>query len=160
MEESKKIVEHPIHGVNGHLAYCPACERDSGELIFLGITNTVWACPICNQKMLCDEEPKMDCPTCGGKTYRPDHELEKGEKIPGSLCSECQKKLDHQEELVKAGGVYFRCTNCHQHGIVTDEDVCKEVRKEVQVPEGPIGIEIAMCPLCVNLPKENGDAPN
>jgi len=149
-EEKNTITLHPVHGANGHLGYCPGCEQPSGELMFLGIANTVFVCEQCGTKLLSEEMPKEECPTCGSTQYRVDHELGTGETIPGSLCKTCREKLEHEEKLLKEGGIYFRCLTCNQKGIITDKEVCDKVREKSGITEGPVGVEFEEdCPFCI-----------
>ena len=147
------IIElHSTKGVNPYLTYCPRCGGESPVLVLIGRRTTVLTCIHCGTANIGSRRHE-ECGKCGerldGAKAR---ELEEHEKLPGALCEKCQKEIKEFEVIVKAGGVYFKCSDCGAQGIINgDTEFAKAVREHAKVsaPE-PIGAAFTKdnCPQC------------
>lgn len=74
------------------------------------------------------------------------------EKVPDGplpateFCDSCKKETAEFEEVVKAGGVYWRCTECTLSGVIRKSDFATHIRElsKVAAPE-PTGVDFATC---------------
>ena len=93
-----------------------------------------------------------ECYSCGGEMI----ELGKisDTETIGIICQECQKRIDKQMEehkqIVKDGGIYFRCLKCKTRGVIKPNNkICQETRERLEVDiSEPCGIEIDSCFNC------------
>jgi len=68
--------------------------------------------------------------------------------LPGGLCDACKEQI----QIVKDGGVFFKCKDCGANGAIKkDAPLAKAVRKQmgIEAPE-PCGVEFTKkdCPVC------------
>lgn len=74
--------------------------------------------------------------------------LEENEKVPDSEpCKKCQDQISIEHEVIKAGGIYFKCSKCGIHGVIkAGADVSKGVREHsgIKAPN-PVGIDFDGC---------------
>ena len=101
---SKSIMMHPKLGANIRMCFCPRCGGDSPSLCFAGSANFKTECTSCHTTNY-GSSPRDKCGACkeiiGGKRI----ELTEFERVPGELCEDCEEQI----EVVKAGGIFFRC---------------------------------------------------
>lgn len=155
----KGLALHKDHGVNAHLTYCPRCRGDGSELLLVGASNTLWKCGTCATEIL-GTQHRRSCPKCHSRDTHVLRELESWDRLPGSLCAACEKEDAEHAEIVKSGGVYFQCTDCHAHGVVRAESPYAQVVRKahgIEAPD-PCGVEFTKedCPNCRE--EENADA--
>jgi len=118
------------------------------------------------------ENIKHQCPKCGifivaetgrKECYKCGTELTEIGKIDdlekiGTICQNCQervaKQIKEHSEIVKEGGIYFRCLKCKTNGVIRPHNkLCQEVREKLgaPIPEA-CGIEIESCYNCEDKP--------
>jgi len=93
------------------------------------------------------------CPRCGSSdSFQNVGQLRECEKLPSSsVCGRCKKELYDFEQEVGAGGVYWRCTDCRREGVIKKSPFADEVRKKLERPTEPCGVEFSRdtgCPSC------------
>lgn len=149
------ILLHPKLGVNPRLTFCPRCGGETNELLLVGKANKLCRCRHCKMTMLGPPWPAI-CPKCrnypGWEKIR---ELDEWEKLPSSkVCDECQKEQEQFAQVVKEGGIYFRC-KCGVEGVVkAGAPLALAIREHANIqPPDPIGVEVETCPKC----KPEGD---
>jgi len=160
---SQGIQLHPTKGVNPRLTICPRCGKDGPELILMGIRDYYQTCPSCDTRSYGGFD-RGTCPKCkahvsGNKTPIGEHE-----RIPGSLCKECEDVIKLHRELVEAGGVYWKCNDCHGEGVIKGtSEFAQHIRATVEngkykdpvngkYPAIGVAFDKKSCPVCS--PKE------
>jgi len=154
------IYLHPTKGVNPRLTICRNCGKDVGVAL-LGSREGLYTCTSCGTHSI-GGRPGKDrpghlgssiCPKCeASDSYVRERSIEDGEKLPIELCDECKKLEDDTAQMVREGGVYFKCAKCGSAGAIKGtHELAIEVRKklEVEAPK-PCGIEFdeKTCPVC------------
>lgn len=114
---SKGITLHPTKGVNPRLTICPRCGKDGPELVLMGTRDYFVTCPSCGMRGYGGFNQET-CPNCKAHVSGHRTPIEDHEKIPGSLCDDCKNEIKHHRELVEAGGVYWKCNDCHREGVI------------------------------------------
>ncbi len=149
------ITLHPKYGVNPHLCTCPRCGKDNNELVLIGTRETILKCN-CGQTIY-GHRHSEPCPKCGEKfNFTEVGKIEERDKIPTSLCDDCEKELAAEKEIVAEGGIYFRC-KCGARGVIkANAPICAKVRAKLDVPKGPCGIDFDTCPNC----EKHSDEPD
>lgn len=114
---------HPKKGLNARVMICPWCGADSGVAL-LGVHDK-------------DKNGNV-IPEYG--------------KVLGRLCRHCAKKEQEMNAAVEAGGVFWRCDDCHSAGaLLAHHDLAKAVREQYNIfAPKPVGISFtkADCPVC------------
>jgi hypothetical protein len=147
-------------GLNPRMAICTRCGEDVG-VVLLGAESNKYTCPECDALHYGrpDAKPKWKnlrvCQMCEhpfDSSWKKEA-IEEWEKIPSpDPCDECVKKEAEAVQMVKEGGVYWRCTACGSEGVVRPgSELAKAVRAStgVSAPD-PVGLEVGAedCPLC------------
>lgn len=155
------IVLHSTKGVNPRVTVCRNCGKDVG-IALLGARDGVYTCTQCDAKSV-GGRPGKDrpghlgacvCPSCGARdSYVKERTLEDHEKLPIDLCDDCIKAEEACQQVVKEGGIFWRCVDCKSTGAIKgDAELAKQVRKEMGIPAPkPCGIEFSRehnCPVC------------
>lgn len=150
MPSDDSIQLHPEKGVNPHLMVCPRCGKDNGAIALLGVANGIYTCKSCGLRHVgFAGSPKGGCQECHGHDFKRT-ELYDYDKVPGGLCAECEAKQKECDEVVRAGGIYFKCTGCGSEGAIkADSKTAKAVREKsgIKAPD-PVGLECTECPVC------------
>lgn len=145
-----QIRVHPEHGINAFTTVCPACGADGRELILVGADDGVYECGDCKATQFGRGRGK--CAGCGGSNLgNRVRTLKQGEKLPVSFCEPCVKNRAEMMEAVKAGGIFWECTDCKKGGAINANEYTKQFRDAVKVqPPDPCGIRYnkSNCPLC------------
>jgi hypothetical protein len=152
MEKSKRVTLHPTKGVNPRLTCCEQCGGEMNDLILLGTRDYYTTCAICDVKLIGGGK----CPKCQrpgiNKTPLPPGPL------PSGVCASCQEKNKQCEEMVVAGGIYWKCGDCGSMGAVSgDSELSKRVRAQMGIePPQACGVEFDKdtCPTCIKLQEE------
>lgn len=149
---SGTIPLHPTRGIDPHMSICPRCGGDGEELILGDLrkaeVNGTGQYVYANRGKT--SEAGQDLEKQGVIINRHDlhwEAVEEHERVPASRpCNKCEADIEMQEGLVKAGGVYFRCTVCHCEGVIKDNEFTRDIRKNagVEAPK-PIGVEFDNC---------------
>lgn len=141
---------HPKKGLNPRLTYCPRCHGEGPDLILVGANDSVITCPACGMNAI-GFKTTQACPSCkkplaGGKKRT----LEERERLPGSICKDCEAELKTWDEEVKKGAVHVRCKTCGMKGLLKAEHpLSKSVRDHYNFHKGePCGVEVDSCPQC------------
>lgn len=109
---------HPTLGVNAKLTFCRRCGKDGNELLLIGAYDSIRKCNNCKIELI-GFTSTAQCPKCkqSGSTFV--RTIGEYEKLPSnSLCDTCQKEVDEHKALVEAGGVYFKCKECNNTGVI------------------------------------------
>ena len=146
---------HPERGLDPHMLFCPRCGGEGsgltvGRLMVATLPDGTQMYYPFGQKSRALQDAGLD-----RYTSVETREVEEGEKVPDSApCDECQKELELHKTVVAAGGVYFRCTECKQEGVVKKNPFADHVRKihGIEAP-APCGVEFTKC-------EEHGGKPD
>ena len=117
----------------------------------------MYECDACGHNHMAYKKP-THCDECGPDAYRPQFivkQYEEGMPILGGLCPACEKELEEHAEVVKQGGVYWKCVDCPAEGVIRGtSDFAKAVRAThgIAAPE-PCGVRFEagiepLCPMC------------
>ena len=141
----------PVKGVNPKLCYCPRCGGESPELVLVGKRDYVDICLKCNMHAFGGKPRGGKCPSCKTNVGWRRRKLEDGERLPGGPCKSCKDEIDEHDSIVRAGGVFWRCVDCKQGGVIRKNDFATAVRDEHGLTNGePCGVEFSEvdCPAC------------
>ncbi len=137
---------HKEKGLNPHMTYCPRCKGEGPEIMLLGAHNKVYVCSSCEMHHI-GRPKKGACTQCSADVVF-ERELEDSERIPGSLCKDCEAQI----KMVEEGGVFFKCKDCDAIGSIKgDHPLAIQARKQTGVAApNPCGIEFDKntCPVC------------
>lgn len=152
-------------GLNPHMACCPRCGKENGELVLIGARKSIYKCNNCGVNIYGHRkvEPCPNCKEGGGRQpyvssgFTHVGTIGEHDRIPTSLCDECEKELASFKEIVSAGGVYWKCSDCKMTGVIKKSPFADAVRAthKLDAP-APCGIEFSKkdCPAC-NRREEN-----
>lgn len=146
-------------GVNPRMTICVRCGKDTPTLALLGDGDYLHVCRSCNKTVL-GKKGSRKCPACGAHALSMERRLDEYEKIPMGLCDECEAKDKEMHDVVKRGGVYWKCADCGSSGAIRAEaPLAKVVREQsgIKIPN-PVGVEFSKndCPVCGPSPVEQG----
>ena len=140
---------HKEKFLNPHLTFCPRCGGDGPDLLLLGAVDKVYRCLKCGMLHIGYPKGKI-CQKCSGDVEF-ERKLDDHERLPGNWCDACEKEAKEHEEIVDAGGIYFKCADCKVEGVLKPSEYTELVRKQigVEAPK-PCGIEYTKgdCPVC------------
>lgn len=139
---------HKDKGLNPRIGVCECCGKDI-SVIMMGAHDKMYECRNCGTKLV----GRRDCPKC--KTHIDPKPLgifpERG-KIPNGLCEQCEADVVMQNEVVKAGGIYWKCENCGRHGAIrAGHPLSKQIRNQMKIKApNPVGVKFDKhtCPVC------------
>lgn len=146
---------HKTLGVNPRMTFCPRCGGNGPEIVLLGSRDNVITCKNCGTLNFGSSSYEK-CGKCETPLYNGEvRKIRGSEKVPGGLCDACKTEIKEWEEIVRAGGVFFRC-DCGAEGVVkSDSEMAKAVREHSKIfAPKPVGLSIAKCPNCS--PKKEG----
>jgi len=149
---SGSIQLHPTLGVNPKLTICTRCGKDGDELILIGAKEWLVQCDNCHIKIY----GGGPCPSCKSTRVSRIRKIGEHERLPStSPCKECRKELSVHAEMVRQGGVFFKCKGCGVDGVVKPTaELAKLVRKKMAIaPPDPVGVELGTCPNCEASPE-------
>ena len=148
MNNENSLMLHPERGINPRMMVCECCGKDAG-IVLLGIHEKVYKCVDCGQLHI--GKPPLGCQRCKSNV-KYDRVLNEYERIPNGLCDDCKNKKNECDEVVKEGGVYWRCKKCGSTGAIKKENELSKIVREklgVETPK-PCGVELDECPACDN----------
>lgn len=139
--------------------FCPRCGREVPERVEITYQTIKRRCPNCGAIHYGLPEKRgraRACSNCECLYNRKTWEVmptEEWEKLPmAAPCRVCQLELSMMEEVVRKGGVYWRCAKCGNCGVIAAEnELAKTLRKASKTPAPEaIGIELdpEQCPVC------------
>ncbi len=156
---SRDITLSKKYGMNPALTLCPRCKKNTTGVILPGAASLFE----CSQghKIVGRREGK--CTLCGDpsenwRLLERGIEASKHPIVGTELCDGCKAELAEYEEIVRSGGVYWRCKDCGSSGVIKPNSTfCQMVRNQagIQAPD-PIGVEFSKehdCPVCGPDPK-------
>lgn len=150
----RDLVLHPTKGLNPKLTFCPRCHSDGPELILVGVHDKVYKCEDCKTAHI-GRPPQGRCQNCKSYAVHFERNLGELERLPGDLCETCKKELAVFKAEVVKGGVYWRCKDCAQNGVIkTSAPLAAQVRAQmhIEVPQ-ECGVEFDArdCPACTGM---------
>lgn len=134
---------HPTRVLDPHLTICTRCGGD-GDALTVGyimkkvVDGVTHYAPV-NQLVTHDAEHGL---TKGGWV-----DLDEGERVPMGLCHKCEEEVALHKKIVAEGGIYFRCKECRQVGVIKSSSALSaDVRTQlgIEAPK-PCGVEFAKC---------------
>jgi hypothetical protein len=146
----------PEKGLDPHMCYCMRCGNDTNSLTVgalrkatLSDGRVVYA-----QRGAGQRKTRADLHKQGINERLEWKELDEREKVPDpNFCDSCREELQKWADIVREGGVYFRCKECSANGVIYgDTDVARATREslDVQAPD-PCGFEFSSCEQHENL---------
>jgi len=145
---------HPKRGINPRMMFCQICGGDYNGIAMIGNRNWKSSCGSCNTVgygMSANDK----CPSCGHVGFDNKVELDEFERIPSNEpCDKCKESMETSlreiDEVIKAGGIAWKCGKGHFGALRAESELAKDVRKEMNIaPPEPCGIILDdMCPVC------------
>lgn len=153
MKAEDSIMLDPERGLNPGLTCCPRCGGEGNEIALVGLAK-LWKCGRCGAVHVEQgKRPPRKCQKCGHGLFSFVEDFDGWKhKVAGSEpCGRCKKELAKFIEIVKAGGVFWRCKDCGAEGVIRAGEFAELVRKktEIEAPE-LCGVEFDKndCPSC------------
>lgn len=142
------------------MTFCPRCGKDENEIVLVGARQNILKCRECGTTIFGHRQSDA-CPKCGNKrrAYGMSDEfdfvrkIEAHERLPGGICDECEKEILSHKEIVRQGGIYWKCKDCQREGVIkASAPLAGVVREKTGIaPPNPVGIEFTKeqgCPAC------------
>lgn len=151
MPKEKGIRLDPDRGVNPRMTTCAQCGADTNDIALLGNNDHELKCGYCQAKVLGTAKQRK-CPRCKQQALQHVRRLDDFEKIPLGLCPACTEKRKKTEEVVRQGGVFWRCAVCGSEGAIrAGHPLAEAVRKQLNIaPPHSAGVTFHKdsCPVC------------
>lgn len=152
---TESVILHPEKGLNPRVTVCMRCGKDVG-LVLLGKNEKIYRCNKCHIVHIGKPNNSThfkggyDCVRdgCTG-TLIYERDCADHEKIACEICNDCAKEQEEHAEVVKNGGIYFKC-KCGATGVIKPScELASLVREKtgIAAPD-PVGIELEQCPGC------------
>ena len=134
-------------GLEAHLCVCERCMKNDSGALTLGVLfktkgsdgHTYYADRDKRSKTRREAQN-------AGVTLENWIHVDEHERVPMGLCDECKTEMDYHAAIVRKGGVYFKCTECHQDGVIQPNEFTYGMKKQHGIKEHePIGIEFSKC---------------
>lgn len=152
---------HKTKGVNPRLTCCRNCGKDVGVAL-LGASESVFKCSRCDMKSIGGRPRKnrpghlgeRQCPGCGAHdSYVRDGVVGEYDKIPDGLCTECEETEAACAEVVREGGIFWKCSKCGSAGAIrASAPLAAMVREQMDIAApDPVGVDFegdSNCPVC------------
>lgn len=132
----KDITLHPTEGVNPRITCCVKCGEEIG-IALLGIKDQVITCADCGTQNIGASYGEK-CGVCKERLSQfkdKKRKIEQNEKIPGGLCDSCREEKERHEELVRLGGIFWRCQSCNSCGVIKRSAYSLEIKKNLGFKE-------------------------
>jgi len=133
-------------GLEPHLMSCPRCGGD-----FSGITvGVLREATLSNgQKAYYNSgsKAKMEKGLPAPLKVVSTRHVEEGERVKANEpCDKCMEEINHHADIVKNGGVYFKCLECGCDGVIKKSPFTDRVRAHtgIDVPN-PVGVSFENC---------------
>ena len=125
-----------------HICICVNCGNDTGELS-IGV---LYKADYKNKVVYADRNSRGRTNKQVGYNLEWIH-VKENEKVATGFCEECQDNLDAMADMVRAGGVFFKCEECQQEGAIqARHPLSAEVRKQLGIAApDPCGIKYVSC---------------
>ena len=138
--------------IGAHMSCCSRCGEPNGEIVLLGNKNYTAYCSGCSKDIVGVTKRARKCPNCNSHSLKDHKVIPKYETLPRGICKECTSEIDKYVQIVTDGGIYWKCTDCGNNGVIkAHAEVSKMVRKEMNIAApGACGIELDKneCPTC------------
>ena len=145
MMPSGQIPIHPTKGLDPRLTYCRRCKCKTNERIVGDnrlMTATDGQTAIAPKGQTTQIAKKLGW-TPGSYTVK---EVPPGRLPATELCDSCNEELAQFDEIVKAGGVHWRCLDCGLSGTIGKSDYADMLRDYMEIkPPVPCGVEFETC---------------
>lgn len=138
---------HKTRGLDPHLMFCPRCGGDTNGLT---IGHTIVGTLDDGRElyyMAGHRRKALEANGLDRYTHMEPRELKEGEKVPASnVCDKCETEIKNHRIIVTAGGVYWRCTECKQEGVIKKSTFADNIREAggIEAPD-PVGCEFEKC---------------
>ena len=143
---------HETKGRNARAAYCPRCGGDAPAPVEIGAHEQISRCDDCGAMHYGYSSGQKKCGGCGEHALQYVRDLDENDKVPGSPCDDCLEEIEVHQRIVAAGGVYFRCHNCGEQGVIDRNEFTTNARKVLGCePPKLCGVEFTIadpCPRC------------
>lgn len=141
---------HPKLGANPHMMACHACGEAYGVML-LGDNDSIWECGHGTKCVGRPDQREYKC-GCAPRNFAKKRRIEEHEKIVNGTCDPCIARFKLQDEWVKEGGIYFKCTDCGCAGAIrANSEIAQDVRLKLKIEApAPCGIDFDKntCPQC------------
>jgi len=134
-------------GIEPHLTFCTRCGGETQELT-IGV---VFEATLHDGRKLYYNRGQQRQALRSAKLDRSDvastRHVEENEKLPASQpCKSCMDELKEHAEIVKAGGIYWKCGDCGQSGVIKKTKFADMIRKahKIEAPKS-CGVEFVKC---------------
>lgn len=141
----------PKRGVNPALTVCPRCGGETNELVLAGLKGK-YKCEKCGQRMVGRFET---CPRCGaGREHFKllgEFDGSREKVLASEPCDKCKKMIEEHAQIVREGGIYWKCKDCESEGVIKPSPFATMIREKANIqPPDPVGFEFdkTMCPVC------------
>lgn len=134
---SGNLILHPEKGVNPRLGVCTRCGEEH-SVILLGKWDRYFHCAECHTVTI--GASHKHCGKCEGARghFTPIGEFD---RLPAGLCLVCETEVKEHDAIVAAGGVYWRCEDCQQSGVIRPNEFAAAVRATHGLTNGePCGV--------------------
>lgn len=135
---------HKTNGLNPRMTYCPRCGGEGQSLILLGVHEYKGKCATHGVVY----GARLSCPAKGCMQGLSDSRMiGEHERLPDSEpCNTCRDEITQHADIVAAGGVYFKCDECHKTGVIKKSPLADIVREHSNNPTpAPCGIQFGAC---------------
>ena len=125
-----------------HICICVNCGNDTGELS-IGV---LYKADYKNKVVYADRNSRGRTNKQVGYNLEWSH-VKEGEKVTTGFCDDCKTNLKEMADMVRAGGVFFKCEECQQEGAIqARHPLSAEVRKQLGIAApDPCGIKFVSC---------------
>ena len=153
-----RIELDPKLGVNAHITFCPRCGGEGDSIVLVGARKNVLKCNNCGMNIFGHRQSDA-CPSCGNKRqaygmsdqFTFVRKIGDWEKLP-MICKKCEDEMTLFRSIVREGGIYWKCKDCHKEGVLkSSAPLAGLVREHAKIfPPDPVGIEFTKeeCPAC------------
>lgn len=130
-----RIPLHPTRGLDPHLMTCRRCGKGTSGMTvghlkaFVDNRDNIVACYAAigfNRRDMEEANPKLR-----GLQTRDVREYET--VYDNEPCDECKAEITEHSAIVAAGGIYWKCQECHQEGVIRPSEYATAVRESVNI---------------------------
>jgi hypothetical protein len=119
-------------------------------IALLGAHDGVHQCRNCKRNHIGGRPKKCECGAQDYSCFVKTRTLDDYEKLACEVCDECKKEQEMLRAEVAAGGIYWKCSDCRQNGVIkASAELSGMVRKQLKVDApDPCGVEFSKkdCP--------------
>ncbi len=146
---------NPKKGLDPRLTYCGRCGCETNEII-IGDNRLMENTD--GQKALAPRGQTTQIARKLGWDHYTVNEVPEGKLPATEPCDSCKAELIEWDEIAKAGGVYFRCDECKQSGMIKPSDYATVLRKHTGTePNDPCGVTFETCRMHTTEDQDDSD---